>query len=64
MTRTSGGGRPNPERVRGTIGLLVLAVVLLWGTWRIDPLKILVFFFHELSHGLAATLTGGSIVEI
>jgi hypothetical protein len=28
------------------------------------PLKILVVFMHELSHGLAAVLTGGSIEEI
>ena len=37
---------------------------LLWSTWLVYPLKILVVFFHELSHGLAAILTGGSIVEI
>ena len=28
------------------------------------PLKIFVVFMHEVSHGLAAYLTGGSIVEI
>jgi hypothetical protein len=28
------------------------------------PLKILVVFLHELSHGLAAVLTGGEIVEL
>jgi hypothetical protein len=46
------------------VGLIVLAVVLLWNSWLVYPLKILVVFFHELSHGLAALLTGGSIVEI
>jgi hypothetical protein len=47
-------------------GLLALVVVatLLWNTWIVYPLKILVVFFHELSHGLAAVVTGGSIVRI
>jgi hypothetical protein len=46
------------------LALILLAVTLLWSTWLVYPLKILVVFFHELSHGLAAILTGGSIVEI
>ncbi|MBI5508478.1 MAG: M50 family metallopeptidase [Deltaproteobacteria bacterium] len=43
---------------------LTAAVVLLWGTPVVYPLKILVVLFHEMSHGLAAVLTGGRIVEI
>lgn len=46
------------------LALVLLAVVLLWNTWVVYPLKILVVFFHEMSHGLAAILTGGSVVEI
>lgn len=42
----------------------MLAVVYLWNTWVVYPLKILVVFFHELSHGLMAVITGGSIKEI
>ncbi len=42
----------------------MLAVVYLWNTWAVYPLKILVVFFHELSHGLMAVVTGGSILEI
>ena len=54
--------KPKP---RWLVLLLVLvAVVLLWNTWVVYPLKILVVFFHELSHGLAALLTGGSIERI
>ncbi|MCA9716561.1 MAG: M50 family metallopeptidase [Myxococcales bacterium] len=47
-------------------GLVALAVVtaLLWQSVVVYPLKILVVFFHELSHGLAAVATGGQIVEI
>lgn len=43
----------------------VLAVLwLTWHTWLVYPLKILVVFFHELSHGLAAMATGGKIAGI
>lgn len=45
------------------LGMTVLAIVF-WNTLLVYPLKILVVFFHELSHGLAAWLTGGSIEEI
>ena len=45
------------------LGLVVL-VVLLWQTPLILPLKILVVFFHEISHGIAAILTGGEIVSL
>ncbi len=42
----------------------VAAVVLLWDTPVVYPLKLLVVFLHEISHGLAAVLTGGRIIEI
>jgi peptidase M50B-like protein len=47
-------------------GLLVIltAAVLLWNTPFTFPLRILTVFFHEMSHGLMALLTGGSIKEI
>lgn len=45
--------------------LLAAAVALaLWDTPLVWPLKIFVVFLHELSHGLAAVATGGSIVRI
>lgn len=46
---------------------LILAtalVFLLWNTPVVLPLKILTVFLHELAHGLAALLTGGTIVEL
>lgn len=43
---------------------LLAAVFALWQTPVVLPLKILVVFMHELSHGLAAILTGGEIVEL
>lgn len=44
--------------------LIFIAIVLLWNTMVIYPLKIFVVFMHEVSHGLAAMATGGSIVKI
>lgn len=43
---------------------LTIAVFALWSTPVVMPLKLLVVFFHELSHGIAAVLTGGSIESI
>lgn len=45
---------------------VVVAVValVLWDTVFVYPLKILVVLFHELSHGLAAVVSGGSIESI
>jgi hypothetical protein len=43
---------------------LMVGVWFLWNSWAIYPLKILVVFFHELSHGLVAVATGGRIKEI
>ena len=45
---------------------LVLAILALffWRSPVLLPVKLLTVFFHELSHGLAAILTGGRIVSI
>ncbi|GMW02839.1 MAG: hypothetical protein AMXMBFR84_39750 [Candidatus Hydrogenedentota bacterium] len=43
---------------------LALGIGLLWSTIAVYPLRVLVVLFHELSHGAAAILTGGEIVEI
>lgn len=40
---------------------LMIVVWLLWDTWAVYPLKVLVVFFHELSHAIAAWLTGGRV---
>jgi hypothetical protein len=44
-----------------TIGLVALAF---WDSALVYPLRIFVVFLHEISHGLAAVLTGGRIVAI
>jgi hypothetical protein len=43
---------------------LLLLIIVLWNTWFIYPLRLLVVFFHELSHGVMALLTGGRIQQI
>lgn len=51
---------------KSVMGLLVIfaMVALLWGTFVVTPLKIFVVLLHEVSHGLAAVITGGKIVKI
>ncbi|WP_417589648.1 M50 family metallopeptidase [Pararhodobacter oceanensis] len=44
--------------------LLTALVFLLWDTPAVFPLKLLVVFLHELSHGGAAIATGGTIERI
>jgi hypothetical protein len=39
-------------------------VLLLWDTFVVYPFRLFVVFLHEVSHGLAAIATGGSIVSI
>lgn len=45
------------------IGIFIV-IAFLWNTQIVYPLKIFVVFMHEVSHGLAALATGGSIKEI
>ena len=41
-----------------------VAILFLWESRVLYPLRILVVFFHEMSHALAAVLTGGEVLEI
>jgi hypothetical protein len=53
------------RRIEGLIPVAAaLAAFLLWESPLLFPLKIFVVLLHEISHGLAAVLTGGSIVSI
>jgi hypothetical protein len=52
-----------PRRLVLPLGLAVLAL-LLWDTFAVYPFRLFVVFLHEISHGLAAVLTGGAIVSI
>jgi hypothetical protein len=44
--------------------LLAVVVYALWATVLVWPLRLFVVLLHEVSHGLAAVLTGGRIVSI
>lgn len=48
----------------GVLLVIVAVVYALWSTPVVYPLKMLVVFFHELSHGLMAVFTGGDIIRI
>lgn len=52
-----------PRRLVLPIGLAVVALFL-WATPVVYPFRLFVVFLHEISHGIAAVLTGGSIVSI
>ncbi|MEM6595071.1 MAG: M50 family metallopeptidase [Pseudomonadota bacterium] len=43
---------------------LIFALFALWQTPLVFPLKLTVVYLHELSHGLAAVLTGGRVLEM
>lgn len=43
---------------------LSAVALLLWDTFVVYPFRLFVVFLHEVSHGIAAVLTGGSIVSI
>jgi hypothetical protein len=52
-----------PRRLVLPLALAAVALVL-WGTFVVYPFRLFVVFLHEISHGLAAVATGGSIVSI
>ena len=43
---------------------IYVAVVALWETQWVYPLKLVVVMLHEIGHGAAAVLTGGRVLEI
>ncbi|MBI3932909.1 MAG: M50 family metallopeptidase [Acidobacteria bacterium] len=58
-------GRPLPPGLPLALTLATAAAsYVLWDTPVVYPLKIFVVFLHEISHGLAAVATGGTIERI
>lgn len=59
------GGRLKtpPRRLLLPLGIAAVALVL-WDSFVVYPFRIFVVFLHEISHGLAAVLTGGAIESI
>jgi len=56
-------GKTDWKHLGGLLLPLVL-VLIFWNTFLVYPLQILVVFFHEISHAIAAMATGGSVVKI
>lgn len=54
----------NDGRTILLLATIFVAIALLWGTAIVTPLKIFVVLLHEISHGVAAVVTGGEIVRI
>ena len=52
-----------PRRLVLPLGLAAV-LLLLWDSFVVYPFRLFVVFLHEISHGLAAIATGGSIVSI
>ena len=50
-------------RILLPLGIAAAALVL-WDTFVVYPFRIFVVFLHEISHGLAAVVTGGAIESI
>ncbi len=46
------------------LAALIALIWFFWNSWLIFPLKILVVFFHELSHALTALATGGKVDHV
>jgi len=59
------GTRSSINRTQlASLAVLFIATTLLWNTQIVYPVRMLVVFFHELCHVLAAVVTGGSGLEI
>lgn len=54
----------NPLYRNAALIALVLLSLVFWSSVVITPVKLFVVLLHELSHALAALLTGGSVVHI
>ena len=54
------------SKVRFVAGFVAFFAALwfLWDTWFVTPFKLFVVLLHEISHGMAAIATGGSIDRI
>jgi len=56
--------KQNQLRERIILIVITIASIILWETPVIYPFKIMVVLFHEISHGIAAILTGGKVIEL
>ncbi|MBN2432495.1 MAG: M50 family metallopeptidase [Acidobacteria bacterium] len=57
-------GEESSSRQWLILALSFVVAVWLWHSWLVFPIKLFVVLLHELSHGLAALLVGGTIVSL
>lgn len=64
--RRQSGNVRSSSKVRFVAGFVAFFAALwfLWDTWFVTPFKLFVVLLHEISHGMAAIATGGSIDRI
>ncbi len=43
---------------------IIIIAILSWETFLIYPIKLIVVTLHEISHGIAAILSGGNVVSL
>jgi hypothetical protein len=55
---------PYERKLLLTLAVMFLVALAFWNTMFIYPIKLFVVILHELSHGLAAELTGGEMIAI
>lgn len=48
----------------GLLGLMITMLFIFWHTPFVYPIKLFVVLLHEISHAVAAILTGGTIVKL
>jgi len=46
------------------LGFIIVISFFLWDTIIVFPIKLFVVLMHEISHGIAAILTGGKIISM
>ena len=66
LTKTTSLEGSEVTGLKGMIVPLILVLVsyFFWYSRVLYPIKLLTVLFHELSHGLAAILTGGKMLKI
>ncbi|NNK49270.1 MAG: M50 family metallopeptidase [Gemmatimonadetes bacterium] len=65
-SRRQGKEKSAKARIRflAGFGAFFASLWFLWDTWLVTPFKLFVVLLHEISHGLMATATGGTIERI
>ena len=64
MSTPSGGGRDLSIAQTALQVVLIGLIFMCWSTPFIQPIKLMVVLLHEMSHGLMALASGGTVYDI